>query len=373
MIADAALTATSHYPVVLQPKTFRKIVSGSLVALVVLIIIIACVAGSMLLFVKRSPIKKAIGAVGGNTSVSLINNGVLTLFTEAINVMLGEDSAPTSFFMAACDQVKQSSISLPKKPPTFIREDEFDTNLSLNYFGTDLPVYSAGHLQISYRVSANSSVQYPSVDSCPLQLFLFDANSTYQQFQDNPTFTGYIQKSPCLLNASQVDYFVNQTSTTLFAVKQSQPGFYFVVVVIKKGVSMTAEIAVDLTVYETDNLSSIACSNDVFPVKCSFPVSNSSLDFSDTKVCLYAKSLDDVTPPYFTLTLSSTTNLKTFAILVSLPVAVIIAAAVCLLVMIITAICYRARRKNVPPEEARGHMTLDRRNQQNDTIQSNNT
>ena len=280
-------------------------------AVVEVLYAIVCASGLVAFFLSY-PIEGEAVAIGGNVSVSLVEQGFSSFLTKSIEITLAEDVPPTSFFMAECSQVETTRIALPKKLASPITEDEFDTTVQLNYFRTDLPIYSAGPLQISYNVTANSSVQYSPTDSCPLQLFLFDDNSTFQQAQVDSTVrpSEYIDKSPCLLNASLGSSYPNQTSQTIFPMEQEdQPHFYFVLAYVRKGVRMTAEIEVNLTVYDTSGLFPMSCPDDTFLNPCGFNVSNHTLNLSNKKICLFAESVDDVTPPYFTVSISSNVNI----------------------------------------------------------------
>lgn len=313
-----------------------------------MVILAVLSVAAYLLFLKYYPIKEKMVAIGGNASVSLVEHGFLAVLTEGVEVMLAEDAPPTSFFMVEFNQVNKLSVTLPKKPAIVLEEDEFDTPVLLNYFDTDLPVYSAGPLQILYTVTANSSAQDSSADSCPLQIFLFNDNSTFQQSLVDSKISGYIEKSPCLLNASQGSYYVNQMSRTNFTVEQDKPRFYFVLAYIKKGVHMIAEIEVELTVYNTDGLSPIPCMGDTFPGKCIFDVSNRTIDLSSRKMCLFAKSVDAVAPPYFTVIISSTVNVPNsiliWILLIVLVVLIILILGVCASV----TIYYFKRKRRTP-------------------------
>ena len=194
-----------------------------------------------------------------------------------------------SFYTGACkfhyESVFLSNVSRDLKAT-------YDNRLAFNYNYGDKPLYVAGGDSILKYFSSASSDGPVGSNECPMELFLFDDQSKYQNFQQDSLLpkAGFINRSGCLPVGSKLDEVKN--STIVFHLPK--PGSYFVSISIKKGVWTRTNISGYAQEFSTTEFKPVkdCVLNENFN-RCTISLHNHESWFhpvSSENLCIWARS-----------------------------------------------------------------------------------
>ena len=194
-----------------------------------------------------------------------------------------------SFYTGAC-KFHYESVFLPN----VFRDLKalYDNRLAFNYNYGDKPLYVAGEDSILKYFSSASSDGPVGSNECPMELFLFDDQSKYQNFQQDSLLpeAGFINRSGCLPVGSKLDEVKN--STTVFHLPK--PGSYFVSISIRKDVRTRTNISGHAQEFNTTEFKPVkdCVLNENFN-QCTITLHNHESWFnpvSSENLCIWARS-----------------------------------------------------------------------------------
>lgn len=165
---------------------------------------------------------------------------------------------------------------------------EYHTNYggrhSANYMCCNNPIYTANSGNITYIISTSSDNQF---SKCPLQLFIFDTFTTYNEFIKDPNSvsdnSGVYNKSKCVIGMNQVIQFSLQGNK-----------FYYAAMNIANDNNNHVQFSLDafgsLTQIDNNDLQPLSCSLQYLDSSpCTIPIAD-SIYKSSYSICILAYS-----------------------------------------------------------------------------------
>ena len=203
-------------------------------------------------------------------------------------------------YKGSCDFKYQTVSTLPSVPRDLLPLD--NVRLAFNYNYGDLPIYAAGkNSTLNYSISAsykNAPAQSQRT-GCALELFLFDDETKYNRFIENPFLQadGFVDHSGCLLELKRTNStnVIKNTTTAVFTLKTANA--YFVSIDTMSGLETHTNISASVFEFSDSGLDMVNCALNEYVTKCkvSFDDRNSRSLFqlpacNSNPVCVWAKA-----------------------------------------------------------------------------------
>ena len=272
--------------------------SLTVVCVVVLIFIIVLLTTTGILFSSIHLEESLPGKEESLSLVSIAGNfpAMIGLFdsytTKEILVSMDpqEYQRNVKLYKNYCEENRSFAVESPDIALPYISPIA-DSNIGLNYYSGDNPVYTYGTPSfITYKISASFSSNDDFTSSeCLMQLLAFDSRIKYLEFTEStyPSEGSSLIKSGCLPVGKDGEI---ENSTVTFNLPTA--GSYFVAISLKEGVDVLGgSVGVHAIEYNVTGLEILECSLSSFVDQCTFNFDNKFQIIPGRKhFCIWAES-----------------------------------------------------------------------------------
>jgi hypothetical protein len=284
--------------------------------------------------------------------VPLVSDGFNTLFVQDVSVNASKDPNDVyplnlSLYKGVCESVNVTSYNLPVIKRSGSPQYS-SLRLPFNYHDGDVALFAIKGSYLTYTTDVNSSSNANNADPsrCPLQLYLFDDEDKYKQFNNNDIDDGYIQDSGCLSDPNAPQPTVNMTTFHL----NEDYSSYYVTASIERGTVVVANITGTINKYSMNGLQMEKCYiNSYQNAVCTVNIAQVGVSTQNTQMCIYCYSQynNHLRVSYVT----SSTGIHNVASVITLSAGVMF-LLMCVLSLLICVICVltklRATNETIP-------------------------
>ena len=189
--------------------------------------------------------------------------------TKAVKVT-SNSSNVVSFYTGQCNAITYNQTIL--KPSYRPLNPIENSRLAFNYNYGDLPLYVAGGTS-TLIVNITASNAPTNVTQCPLELFLFDSETSYDRSKrgkENAPITGFVNQSGCIPVGHK-----DKANTSVIVFSMVQPSSYYLLMIISKRVTINATLSGHVLEYSKDHYKLYKnCSLDSDRNNCSISTNN---------------------------------------------------------------------------------------------------
>ena len=231
----------------------------------VVVALILVICGAIFFSVYSPEVPSTTVEIGGNVSVLLDSAGFDPFWFDQVQVTLANLSRPTiniTLFSGFCGKLSTNRTALPPRKFSFNASNE--SRLSFNYYGGDIPVYSAGGKDS--LISINTSAEGEGYSPCGVRLVRFSNISSNEESKSLPYNISH-QDTQCIPVGPPGSPFTSSVTVYL-----DEPGFYWQALIVNSSVLMNSTVSGIVSFYNTSFLGSVFC-NFTHAMHCSIRIS----------------------------------------------------------------------------------------------------
>ena len=219
--------------------------------------------------------------IGANSTVLVGQKCFNSHWTKEVTISKQFNDPDIQFYRTS--YVQYMPLLLPNKT-LYVYHKNYGERKSANYMCCNNPIYTAKSGSITYIISTSSDNQF---SNCPLQLFIFDNFTTYNEFLIDPNSisdnSGIYNKSKCVIGTNQVLQFSLQGNKFYYAAMNIVNNF-------DNHVSFSVDAFGSLTQINTNDLQPFNCSlQNLDTTPCTIPIPESTYTSSQL-TCILAYS-----------------------------------------------------------------------------------
>lgn len=221
--------------------------------------------------------------IGANSTVLVGQICFNSLETKEVTISKQFGDPDVLFYITS--NVPYTPLLLPNKT-LYVYHKNFGGRHSANYMCCNNPIYTAKNGSITYIISDSSDNQF---SNCPLQMFIFDTFTTYNQFMNDPNSvtddSGLYNKSKCVIGTNQLLQFSLQGNKFYYAAMNIANDY-----INHNYVYFSLKAFGTLTQINSNDLKPFSCSLQYLDTSpCTIPIAGSNYTSSHS-ICILAYS-----------------------------------------------------------------------------------